>query len=118
MQRDADQRGPEPQGLYDPQFEKDAKLGAQVGTTSYNAIVDLIQPSQDPAVYDRNDDAIRAMQNKQIDGIVVDFPSTGYITGVQVPNATVVVYVRRMSVSPAIWPGFGGPPRVSSSMML
>jgi glutamate synthase (ferredoxin) len=24
MQRDADQRGPEPQGLYDPQFEKDA----------------------------------------------------------------------------------------------
>ena len=69
---------------------QDAKLGAQVGTTSYNAIVETIQPSQDPAVYDRNDDAIRAMQNKQIDGIVVDFPSTGYITGVQVPNATVV----------------------------
>ena len=69
---------------------QDAKLGAQVGTTSYNAIVDLIQPSQDPAVYDTNNDAITALKNKQIDGIVVDFPSTGYITAVQVPNATVV----------------------------
>jgi polar amino acid transport system substrate-binding protein len=67
-----------------------AKLGAQVGTTSYNAIVDLIQPSQDPAVFDTNNDAITALKNKQIDGIVVDFPSTGYITAVQVPNSTVV----------------------------
>jgi polar amino acid transport system substrate-binding protein len=69
---------------------KGAKLGAQVGTTSYNAIVDLIQPDQDPAVFDTNNDAITAMKNKQIDGIVVDFPSTGYITNVQVPNSTVV----------------------------
>jgi polar amino acid transport system substrate-binding protein len=67
-----------------------AKLGAQVGTTSYNAIVETIQPSQDPAVFDTNNDAITALQNGQIDGIVVDFPSTGYITAVQVPNATVV----------------------------
>jgi polar amino acid transport system substrate-binding protein len=69
---------------------KGAKLGAQVGTTSYNAIVDLIQPDKDPAVFDTNNDAIAALKNKQIDGIVVDFPSTGYITAVQVPNATVV----------------------------
>jgi polar amino acid transport system substrate-binding protein len=69
---------------------KGAKLGAQVGTTSYQAILDLIQPDQDPAVFDTNNDAITAMNNKQIDGIVVDFPSTGYITNVQVPNSTVV----------------------------
>ena len=69
---------------------KGAKLGAQVGTTSYQAILDLIQPDQDPAVFDTNNDAITAMKNKQIDGIVVDFPSTGYITNVQVPNSTVV----------------------------
>jgi len=69
---------------------QDAKLGAQVGTTSYDAIVNTIQPSQDPAVFDNNNDAISALKNKQVDGIVVDFPSTGYITGVQVPNATAV----------------------------
>ena len=31
-----------------------------------------------------------ALKNGQIDGLVVDFPSTGYITAVQVPNSTVV----------------------------
>jgi len=67
-----------------------AKLGAQVGTTSYNAIVEVIQPDSDPAVFDTNNDAITALKNKQIDGIVVDFPSTGFITAVQVPSATVV----------------------------
>jgi polar amino acid transport system substrate-binding protein len=67
-----------------------AKLGAQVGTTSYQAIVDVIQPSEDPAVFDTNNDAISALKNGQIDGIVVDFPSTGFITAVQVPNSKVV----------------------------
>jgi polar amino acid transport system substrate-binding protein len=67
-----------------------AELGAQVGTTSYDAIVEVIQPEEDPAVYDRNIDAITALRNGQIDGIVVDFPTSLYITAVQVPNATVV----------------------------
>ena len=31
-----------------------------------------------------------ALKNGQIDGLVVDFPSTGYITAVQVPTSTVV----------------------------
>ena len=65
----------------------DAKLGAQIGTTSYDAIVEQIQPSQDPAVFDTNNDAISALKNEQIDGIVVDFPTSLYVTAVQVPNA-------------------------------
>jgi len=66
------------------------KLGAQVGTTSYSYISKFIRPSQSPAVYDSNADAVSALKNKQIDGLVVDFPSTGYITAVQVPTSTVV----------------------------
>jgi len=66
------------------------KLGAQVGTTSYAYISKFIRPSQSPAVYDSNADAVSALKNKQIDGLVVDFPSTGYITAVQVPTSTVV----------------------------
>jgi polar amino acid transport system substrate-binding protein len=66
------------------------KLGAQVGTTSYSYITRFIRPSQSPSVYDSNADAVAALKNGQIDGIVVDFPSTGYITNVQVPNSTVV----------------------------
>jgi polar amino acid transport system substrate-binding protein len=69
---------------------KGAKLGAQVGTTSYDAIVNVIQPDPDPAVFERNIDAITALKNGQIDGLVVDFPTSLYVTAVQVPNATVV----------------------------
>ena len=65
-------------------------LGAPVATTSYAYITKYIKPSQSPRVYDTLADAVNALKNKQIDGLVVDFPSTGYITGVQVSNSTVV----------------------------
>lgn len=65
-------------------------LGAAIGTTSYSYIVKYIRPTEKPKVYDTNSDAITALKNKQIDGLVVDFPSTGYITNVQVPTSTVV----------------------------
>jgi polar amino acid transport system substrate-binding protein len=67
------------------------KLGAQVGTTSYDAIVDTI--GIDPAkvgVFDTNDAAIEALKNKQIDGIVVDLPTADFITNVQVENSVAV----------------------------
>ncbi len=69
---------------------KGAKLGAQLGTTSYDAIVDVVQPDQDPAVFDKNIDAITALKNGQIDGIVVDFPTSLYVTAVQVPKGKIV----------------------------
>ena len=59
---------------------KEAKLGAQVGTTSYTAITDQIQPTAKPAVYDTNDLAVQALKNGQIDGIVVDLPTAFYIS--------------------------------------
>ncbi len=59
---------------------KEAKLGAQVGTTSYTAITDQIQPTAKPAVYDTNDLAVQALKNGQVDGIVVDLPTAFYIS--------------------------------------
>lgn len=67
-----------------------AKLGAPVGTTSYDYIVENIQPGEDPSVYDRLDDAVSGLQNRQVDGIVVDLPTAFFITAVQVPNGTIV----------------------------
>jgi polar amino acid transport system substrate-binding protein len=52
--------------------------------------VNVIQPDEDPAVFDRNIDAITALKNGQIDGLVVDFPTSLYVTAVQVPKGTVV----------------------------
>jgi len=69
---------------------KGMKLGAQVGTTSYDAIVDQIKPTQQPAVYNSNDDAIAALKAGQIDGLVVDLPTAFYITSAQVKDSTIV----------------------------
>ena len=69
---------------------KEAKLGAQVGTTSYTAITDQIQPSAKPRVYDTNDLAVQALQNKQVDGIVVDLPTAFYITAAQLDDGVIV----------------------------
>ena len=68
----------------------DAKLGAQVGTTSYTAITDQIQPSEDPAVFDTNDQAVQALNNGQIDGIVVDLPTAFFMTAVQLDDGMIV----------------------------
>jgi polar amino acid transport system substrate-binding protein len=66
------------------------KLGAQVGTTSYDYIKDFIRPSQTPGVYDSNNDAISALNSGQIDGIVVDLPTAFYVVAVQLDNGTIV----------------------------
>jgi polar amino acid transport system substrate-binding protein len=66
------------------------KLGAQLGTTSYQYIVSKIKPSQQPAVYQQNIAAVSALKNKQIDGLVVDFPTANYVTAVQVPNSKIL----------------------------
>jgi polar amino acid transport system substrate-binding protein len=69
---------------------KDAKLGAQVGTTSYQYIVDNIQPSKDPSVYDTNNDVISALKAKQIDGLVVDLPTAFFVVAAELDDGTIV----------------------------
>jgi len=69
---------------------KDFVFGAQVGTTSYDAINEIIAPTKTAAVYDTNDAAIEALSAGTIDGIVVDLPTADFITNVQVENATIV----------------------------
>jgi polar amino acid transport system substrate-binding protein len=66
------------------------KLGAQLGTTSYQYIVRNIKPSRQPAVFDTNDAAVQALKNGQIDGLVVDLPTAFHVTAVQVPNGKII----------------------------
>jgi polar amino acid transport system substrate-binding protein len=65
---------------------KEAKLGAQIGTTSLEAINETIQPTEEAAVYDTNNDAISALRAKQVDGIVVDFPTALFMAAVQLED--------------------------------
>ncbi len=69
---------------------KKYKLGAQIGTTSYDYIVNRIKPDSKPLVYDTNDAAVQALKTGQIDGLVVDLPTAFYVTAVQVPDGKVV----------------------------
>jgi polar amino acid transport system substrate-binding protein len=66
------------------------KLGVTIGTTAYDYVNSFVKPSQKPNVYDSQTDAVSALNAKQIDGIVVDFPSTGYIVNVQLKNGVIV----------------------------
>jgi polar amino acid transport system substrate-binding protein len=66
------------------------QFGAQAGTTSYDTIVNLIKPAKEPRVYDSNDAAITALNNKQIDGLVVDLPTAFYVTSAQMDNGVIV----------------------------
>jgi polar amino acid transport system substrate-binding protein len=69
---------------------KGVRLGAQVGTTSYQAIVDQIAPSTEPAVFNTNDDAKLALSNGQVDAIVVDLPTAFYITSAELEGSRIV----------------------------
>jgi polar amino acid transport system substrate-binding protein len=69
---------------------KDARLGAQVGTTSLDFISSVVQPTNDVQVYNDTNDAKHAMQNGQIDGLVVDLPTAFYITAVEIPKGKIV----------------------------
>jgi polar amino acid transport system substrate-binding protein len=69
---------------------KPYRLGAQLGTTSYQYIVNNIRPSSRPLAYRTNDLAVQALKNGQIDGIVVDLPTAFYVTAVQVEDGVIV----------------------------
>jgi polar amino acid transport system substrate-binding protein len=77
-----------------------AKLGAQVGTTSLRAITEVVKPTTQPSVYNNNDDAKKALENGQIDGLVVDLPTAFYMTSAEIDNSLIVGQLAQPSGTP------------------
>jgi polar amino acid transport system substrate-binding protein len=69
---------------------KDAKLGAQIGTTSLQAIQAAIQPSKQPAIYNDNNDVKSALQNGTIDAAVFDLPTAFFLTAAEIKDSKIV----------------------------
>lgn len=69
---------------------KGATLGAQIGTTSLTALTDQIAPDSDPVIFQTNDAAVQALQNGQVQGLVVDLPTAFYMAGAQLDNGVVL----------------------------
>jgi polar amino acid transport system substrate-binding protein len=66
------------------------KLGAQTGTTSLEAITNVIKPDAQPLVFQDTNAAKQALLNGQVDAILTDLPTAFYITAVQIPHSTIV----------------------------
>jgi polar amino acid transport system substrate-binding protein len=65
-------------------------IGAQVGTTSFDAIEQQIQPDAGAQVFNTNDDAKLALEAGQVDAIVVDLPTAFYLTGVELTGGLII----------------------------
>ena len=78
------------EGATDLAALKGLRLGAQVATTSLDVLTDTIAPDADPVVFNTNDDAKLALQNGQVDAIVVDLPTAFYITSAELDDGVIV----------------------------
>ena len=65
-------------------------IGAQTGTTSLDAIEEVIAPDAGAQVFNTNDDAKLALQSGQVDAIVVDLPTAFYLTGVELDGGVII----------------------------
>ena len=68
---------------------KDLQLGAQVGTTSYQAITGQIKPGKGPRTYNDNSAAGQALGNGQIQGLVLDLPTALYLAAAELKDVEV-----------------------------
>ena len=69
---------------------KDVKFGAQAGTTSLDFITDVIQPTEEPFVYDDNVGAKAALEANQIDAAVFDLPTALFVSAVEIEGSAVI----------------------------
>jgi polar amino acid transport system substrate-binding protein len=69
---------------------KSAEIGVQIGTTSLEAVREIIQPTTQEKVFDTSNDVVTALKQGQVDAVVVDLPTALYITAAQVQDAAIV----------------------------
>ncbi|SNS97102.1 polar amino acid transport system substrate-binding protein [Streptosporangium subroseum] len=82
---------------------KDAKIGVQVGTTSLQAVKDVIKPTTELNVYNEQIDAVNALKNKQVDAVVVDLPTAFYVTAAQVEGSKIIGQFGTASGAPEVF---------------
>jgi polar amino acid transport system substrate-binding protein len=81
---------------------KDAQFGVQIGTTSADVLEETVHPSKEPKVYSNSNDVLAAIKAGQVDGVVVDYPTSLYMAYVQLEDqhGTIVGRLPRPSGAP------------------
>jgi polar amino acid transport system substrate-binding protein len=72
-------KGSAAEGVTDLAGLKGLLIGAQSGTTSFNAIEEIIAPTNGAKPFNSNDDAKLALAAESIDAIVVDLPTAFFL---------------------------------------
>jgi polar amino acid transport system substrate-binding protein len=67
-----------------------AKIGVQVGTTSFDAVKEVMKPDTEPKVFNNSTDVVTALKQGQVDGVVVDLPTAFYVTAAQVKGSKII----------------------------
>jgi polar amino acid transport system substrate-binding protein len=67
---------------------KGLNIGVQIGTTSLDAVNDVIAPDNDPQVFDTSNDVVTALKQGKVDAIVVDVPTGFFLAATEIPNGT------------------------------
>ena len=67
---------------------KSPKIGAAVGTTSLDAVENVL--GLKPQVFNDNAAGVAALKNGQIDGFVVDLPTAFYLSAAEIKNGIIV----------------------------
>lgn len=65
-------------------------IGAATGTTSFQAIEEIIDPTQGAQAFNDNDAAKLALETGQIDALVVDLPTAFYLVAVEISDGLIV----------------------------
>lgn len=69
---------------------KDVKFGVAAGSNATAAIEANVDPTQEIAVFNSNDDAVAALQAGQIDAVVTDLPTVLYLQAAVLDSGVVV----------------------------
>jgi polar amino acid transport system substrate-binding protein len=67
----------------------DLQFGVQIGTTSLDAL-ESIEPQAEPQVFDTSNDVVTALNQGQVDAVVVDTPTAYFLTATQIKGASIV----------------------------
>jgi polar amino acid transport system substrate-binding protein len=66
-----------------------AKIGVQIGTTSLQAVEDVISPINQPQVFNTSNDVVTALREHLVDAIVVDLATGFDLVQTEIPHGTI-----------------------------
>jgi polar amino acid transport system substrate-binding protein len=68
---------------------KSAKIGVQIGTTSLDAINNLIKPNAQPQVFNTTNDAVQAFKIGRVNALVVDLATAFELSAAEISHSTI-----------------------------